>query len=136
MNGEDIIKHGVTAFGAIATMGIVMRLMWEVLRGADAKIEKALKDHCEDDVETFKHIERGLDAKQDKDMCLMEHKSVSKAFEDGREKFRAIVDQQARIQHEVQDTATRLALIAQRLEDMMPKIAAALNGKIPNSSGR
>jgi hypothetical protein len=129
MNEGDIVKHGITAAGALVAMGIVLRIMWEVLRAADKKLSDALKDHCDADVETFQAIDNKLNEKQDKDMCLMEHKAVAKAFEDGREKFRAIVEQQVKTQHEVQELMTRFALIAQRLEIVMPKIEAAIDGR-------
>lgn len=129
MQEGEIVKHGVTAAGALMAMGIVLRIMWEVLRASDKKLADALKDHCDADVETFQAIDHKLAEKQDKDMCLMEHRAVTKAFEDGREKFKAIVDQQTKTSREVQDLVTRFALIAQRLEIVMPKIEAAIDGK-------
>lgn len=129
MNEGELVKHAATGAATVVVFAIVLKIMWEVMRERDNKIGAALKEHCTDDVETFKTIEQKLAEKQDKDMCLMEHKGVAAAFEDGREKFRKIVEQQTKTTDDVQQLVTRFALITQRLEIVLPKLEAALEAR-------
>jgi hypothetical protein len=122
MGEHKFFEHLATAMASCVVFGIVLRIIWEKIKESHTSLKKQIDDHEAADDASFRRLSA---EKKDRDLCDMEHKQIEKDFEDGRVKFRDLMTMQSATADRVNDTVTRLALITQRLELVLPQIEAA-----------
>ena len=135
MSDIGIINHVITAtstaVGTATCFGIVMRIMWQKIAENHGLLKKRLDDH---EKEANGKFDKLAVEKKDKDLCEMEHEQVDRDLDDGRSKFNSILARQDRTTEEVRALVTQSALIAVKLEAVLPRIDKLYENLIKSES--
>lgn len=125
---NQVVTAVATAICCCVIFGFIVKYMYDELRLVKDDLAKSKKDIEES-------LEEMDEKKIDRDMCSLQHRQILQDLEDGRAKFKDLLNQNSALTGDVGRLTTQLALILQRLELSLPKIERAAAGLLPADGG-